>query len=204
MLRFVGRALLFEVRLYVCLLGWVVRRPAVTREQERIGYAKAVTPVLCLWIFASAAEIPLVHVLLPWPEAQKVSLVLGAWGLLWMLGLLASYQVRPHVVDVDGLRLRTGPVVDVPLAWADIASVRQDRRDMESTVRSLQVLETEDGTELAISVSGQVNVTVALRGTVVVRTPKGALHVTSVSFFADEPREVVARLRERMARAIAE
>lgn len=75
---------------------------------------------------------------------------------------------------------------------------------MESTVRSLQVLETEDGTELAISVSGQVNVTVALRGTVVVRTPKGALHVTSVSFFADEPREVVARLRERMARAVAE
>ena len=160
--------------------------------------------MLCLWIFASAAEIPLVHVLLPWPEAQKVSLVIGAWGLLWMLGLLASYQVRPHVVDADGLRLRSGPVVDVPVAWADIASVRHDRRDLESTVRSLQMLETEDGTELAIVVSGQVNVTVALRGTVVMRTPKGPLHVTAVSFFADEPREVVARLRERMARAVAE
>ena len=187
MLRIGGRALLFELRLYGCLLRWMVRRPAVTPGQERIGYAKAVAPVLCLWIFASAAEIPLVHVLLSWPEAQKVSLVIGAWGLLWMLGLLASYQVRPHVVDADGLRLRSGPVVDVPVAWADIASVRHDRRDLESTVRSLQMLETEDGTELAIVVSGQVNVTVALRGTVVVRTPKGPLHVTAVSFFADEP-----------------
>jgi hypothetical protein len=192
----------FELGLYVCLLRWGLRRPAVGAGQERIGYAKALTPVFCLWIFASAAEIPLLHVLRPWPTAQAVSIVLGAWGLFWMLGLLASYQVRPHVVDADGLRVRNGPLTDVRVAWGDIASVRQDRRDLESSVRSLQPRETDAGTDLQVGVSGQVNVEVTLRGPVVVRTPHGPLEVTVVSFFADEPREVVARLRERLAAGV--
>jgi hypothetical protein len=200
-LRFVGRALQFELGLYVCLLRWVVRRPAVAPGQQRIGYARVVTPVFCLWVFVCAAEIPLLHVLLPWHAARMVSIVLGVWGLFWMLGLLASYQMRPHVVDADGLRLRNGPVADVHVAWSDIASVRQDRRDLESSVRSLQPREADDGTELAVGVSGQVNVAVALRGPTVVRTPTGPMEVTAVSFFADEPREVVARLRERLAKS---
>lgn len=103
------RALLLEVAIYVCLLRWVLRRPAVRPREEPVGYAKAVTPVLCLWIFASAAEIPLLHVLLPWHAARVVSIVLGAWGLVWMLGLLASHRVRPHVLDADGSGCATGP-----------------------------------------------------------------------------------------------
>ena len=52
------RALLLEVAIYVCLLRWVLRRPAVRRREEPVGYAKAVTPVLCLWILA----LSLIHI----------------------------------------------------------------------------------------------------------------------------------------------
>jgi hypothetical protein len=201
---FLRRALVFELRLYVCLLRWVVRRPAVPRGAESIDYARAVTPVMGLWIFASAAEIPLLHVLLPWEAAQVVSLVLGAWGLFWMLGLLASFQVRPHLVGPAALRVRNGPVTDLGIAWADVRSVRMNRRDVPSSVRALQPRETEAGTDLQVVVNGQVNVEVVLRHPVTVRTHTGALEVTSVSFFADEPRETVARLRQHLAAVTTE
>ena len=196
---FVRRALWLELRLYACLIRWVLRRPEVAPGQEPIGYAQAVTPVLCLWIFASAAEIPLAHVLLPWHTARMVLLVLEAWGLVWMLGLLASYRVRPHVLDADGLRLRNGAVTDVRVAWADVARVRQERMDLESSVRSVQVRREDGATELQVGVSGQVNVVLELHGPVVVQTPKGPLEVTVVRFFVDEPRDVVSRLRESLA-----
>lgn len=197
------RALLLEVAIYVCLLRWVLRRPAVSPREEPVGYAKAVTPVLCLWIFASAAEIPLLHVLLPWHAARVVSIVLGAWGLVWMLGLLASYRVRPHVLDADGLRVCNGPRVDVRLAWVDVAEVRVDRRDLPSSVRSIQPRETEAGTDLQVAVSGQVNVCVRTRTPVTVRTPAGPVTVAAVSFFVDEPREAVARIRGHLERVRA-
>lgn len=199
MLGFARRALRLEVSIYVCLVRWVLRRPAVGPGQEPIGYARAVTPVLCLWIFASAAEIPLAHVLLPWHTARIVLLLLGAWGLVWMLGLLAGYRVRPHLLGSDELRLRNGPVTDVPVALSDVARVRHERMDLESSVRSLQVRESDGTTELQIGVSGQVNVVLDLHAPVVVRTPTGPLEVGAVRFFVDEPREVVTRLRESLA-----
>ena len=201
---FVRRALVFELMLYVSLLRWVARRPAVPPGEERIGYARAVTPVMGLWIFASAAEIPLLHVLLPWETARVISIVLGAWGLFWMLGLLASFQVRPHLVGPAGLRVRNGPVTDLRIAWSDVQSVRTNRRDVASSVRALQPRETEAGTDLQVVVNGQVNVEVLLHGPVTLRTAKESMVVTSVSFFADEPRETVALLREHLAAVRAE
>ena len=193
-------ALLLEVAIYACLLRWVLRRPAVRHGEEPVGYAKDVTPVLCLWIFASAAEIPLLHVLLPWHAARVVSVVLGAWGLVWMLGLLASYRVRPHVLDADGLRVRNGPRLDVRLEWGDIADVRVDRRDVPTSIRSVQPRETDTGTDLQIGVSGQVNVSVSTRTPVTVRTPAAPVTVSAVSLFVDDPREAVARMREHLER----
>ena len=48
--------------------------------------------------------------------------------------------------------------------------------------------------------SGQVNVSVRTRTPVTVRTPAGPVTVTAVSFFVDEPREAVARIREHLER----
>jgi hypothetical protein len=107
------------------------------------------------------------------------------------------------VLDTVGFRVRSGPLVDVRLDWADVASVRGDRRDLPSSMRSLQPRDTEAGTELQVGVSGQVNVYVELRAPVTVRTPSGPLEVAAVSFLVDEPREVVARMREHLARVHA-
>jgi hypothetical protein len=86
------------VRLYVALARWVARRPDVPAGAVPHGYDRTVTPVMWLWIFASAAELPLVHVLIPWEAVRITALVLGAWSLVWMVGLLASLKVYPHLL----------------------------------------------------------------------------------------------------------
>jgi hypothetical protein len=79
-------AVVFELTMYLNLLRWFFRRPSIASGDEPVGYAQEVTPVMSLWIFASASEMPIMHVLLPWRTAQLISIVLGMWTLVWMLG----------------------------------------------------------------------------------------------------------------------
>ena len=83
--RLVRHAVVFEIRLYRSLFRWTTRRPHIPGpDLEPFGYARDVTPVMWLWIFASAAELPLVHVLVPWEGVRLALLVVGVWGLAWM------------------------------------------------------------------------------------------------------------------------
>lgn len=105
------RPIRFELRIYAALARWVFRRPAVPAGADVIafGYGQGVVPVLWLWVFASVAEIPVVHVLLPWQTAQVIAFLVSAWGLAWMLGFLASHKVYPHLLMADALVVRHGP-----------------------------------------------------------------------------------------------
>ena len=58
-------AVRFEVALYVALTRWLLRRPDVPAGATPWGYARLVTPVLWLWIFGSATEVVVVHVITP-------------------------------------------------------------------------------------------------------------------------------------------
>jgi hypothetical protein len=76
-------------------------------------YAKEVSPLLGAFIVVSALELVVVHLVLPWATVRTVLLVLSIWGLVWMIGFLASMRVFPHLLDEAGLRLRYGTSVDV-------------------------------------------------------------------------------------------
>jgi hypothetical protein len=62
----------------------------------------------------------------------------------------------------------------------------------------LQPEETGQGTHLNVAVSGRVNLHLTLRERVQLSTKKGDLAVTGVSLWADEPREVVLRIRSHV------
>ena len=204
-LRLMKKAVLFELRLYRSLLRWVLRRPHIPQGTTPFGYSRQVTPVLWLWIFGSAAELPLVHVLVPWETVRIALLAIGVWGLVWMVGLLASLKVYPHLLDETALRIRHGASVDISVPWEDIASVATQRRDLPSSARTLQPRETEHGTELAVAVSGQVNVQIVLHKPITVPTGKGDLRVSRLGFLADEPQALAKRIRtELIARTPAD
>lgn len=196
----VKHAFLFEVRLYRSLFRWVTRRPDLGAEgDEPFTYARTVTPVMWLWIFASALELPLVHVLVPWEGVRVALLVVGVWGLAWMVGLLASLYVYPHLLSPTALRVRHGASTEVAVPWSAVSRVTTERRELPSTVWALQPEETEEGTLLRVGVSGVVNVHAQLREPTTLTTPKGPMEVVEVSLFADEPRALLEQARRFVA-----
>lgn len=198
--RLARHAVVFEYHLYRSLVRWVARRPDHGGPEDvPFTYAKAITPVMWLWIFASAAEIPLAHVLLPWESARTVLLLLGIWGVLWMVGLLASLYVHPHLLGPRELRVRSGALHSISVPWEHVASITYQRRDVTASIRTLQPREVEGGVDLQVEVSGQVNVAVRLHEPTVVTTAKGEMEIVELSFFADDPRPLVAQARKLLA-----
>ena len=111
-LSLVRRGVMFELRLYRSLLRWFARRPAVPGgDVEPFTYAKTVTPVMWLWIFASAAELPLVHVLIPW-EAVRIALL--------VVGERRPFALRPRPNRYTHDLSDRGAVVDLAPGHGDL------------------------------------------------------------------------------------
>lgn len=193
----VRRAVAFELGLYRSLYRWALRRGVPPDGgAEGFGYAGAVTPILWVFIILSAVEIPVFHVLLPWQTVRIILLVLGFWGLTWMVGLLASLRVHPHVLSDSGLRIRYGTSIDIAVPWEDVAEIRVRRRDLPSS-RSVQIEQAPSGAVLQIGVSSQTNVDAALREPRAVPLPKGSSEpITELRFYADDPGALVGRARQ--------
>ncbi|HVX44337.1 MAG TPA: hypothetical protein VHC49_10645, partial [Mycobacteriales bacterium] len=157
-----------------------------------IGYSGLITPVLWLGILVSAAEVVAFHLLVPWFVVRIVGLILGIWGLVWMIGLLASLSAYPHLLAETTLRVRHGPAHDLPIPLGAITAIRGRERDLPSSMRTVHTRPAGDGTEIQVGVSGRVNVTVDLDRPL---TLAGEPDCTRVSFWVDDPRSCVSRVR---------
>ncbi|MEV6525799.1 hypothetical protein AB0M43_28015 [Longispora sp. NPDC051575] len=190
------RAVSYELSMWRALYRWILRRPATTEPGARtFGYAWHVGPVLWVFIIVSAAEIPAVHLLLPWESVRGVALVLGVYGLLWMFGLLASMKVNLHVVAPSGLRIRYGPSIDVAVPWSAVASVGPRNRNLDRS-RTLQT----EGSALHIAVSSRTSVDIVFRAPTVLGLPGGDTEpLTELRVYADDPAGFVAAAREHLA-----
>jgi hypothetical protein len=191
-------AVRLEVSLYGALLRWVLRRPAVPAGTTPVGYGQLVAPMMGLWIFASALEVPLVHVLTPWEGVRIFLLVVSVWGLAWMIGMYAAIRTHPHLVDDDGIRLRYTTTVDVRLPWKAVGALHVDERTLPSTIRNLQRTGADEARQLHVAVSGRTNVTAELDAPTALLTGSGEETVVSVSFWVDEPRDFVRESRRRL------
>jgi hypothetical protein len=143
-------------------------------------------------------EIPVVHLVLPWPTVRRAVLVLSVYGLIWMVGMLAALRVHPHVVGADGLRVRHGTGVDITIPWDAIASVAARDRSLPSS-RTVQVVRSAAGRILHIGMSSQTRVDVTLREPRTVRLPRGRGElVAELRFHADDPGALVASARKHL------
>ena len=187
---FLKRALLLELRIYANIGRFIARRPAIPRGAAGFSHHKPVFTLLMIFIVLSAVEIPTVDLIVHrWPVVRVLFLILGIWGVTWMVGLLCAYLMRPHTVGPDGIRVREGLETDIPLSWDDIASVERGVRIDEP--KSPRITETEDGRMLSLRVQHETNVEIALEGPTLVRlpgrAPKGGRQaVTSVRLWTDD------------------
>ena len=198
--RLLWTALVFEVALYRSLARWVARRPDVPRGATPIGYDRLVSPMLWLWIFGSTVEVVVVEVVLrhldqPWAAALRLPLlVLGIWGVVWMVGMLASYRVRPHLLTDTELIARSGAHSRLVVPLEAVESARLVEHELPGVIRSLHV----DGELALVGVSSGTNLELTLAAPTTVPTSGGPVTVTRVGIWVDEPREIAARIRPRL------
>ncbi len=121
MIELVRKVVRWEIALWVSLYRLTFRRPMPMEPGARdFGYVRPVAPVLGVFIVVSAIDIVAVdlalrHFLPDWEWLRTVALVLGVWGLLWMIGLAANLVTHRHVVGPSGLRVRNSHTLTLDL-----------------------------------------------------------------------------------------
>lgn len=192
--------LLLELGIYASIARFIGRRPAVPHGAAGFSFHKPVLAILIVFILVSAVEIPIVDLIAHrWPAVRIPFLILGIWGLTWMLGLLCGYLVRPHTVGPDGIQVRDGLEVDIALSWDDIASVARDLRIEEE--KPPKIIESDDSRTLMMHINNETNVEIELERPTVVRLPGGGAlsgdqAVTVVRMWVDEPRQFLDEVRK--------
>ncbi|GAA3996244.1 hypothetical protein GCM10022247_15240 [Allokutzneria multivorans] len=93
-----------------------------------VGYSGESTTVLVALLVASLVEIVAVEFLVPWATVRWILLVLSVYGVLWLLGHIASLITRPHVVSSETLLLRNGTGLAVSFPLAAVRAVRTERK----------------------------------------------------------------------------
>ena len=197
-IRLARRAVMFELALYWSLLRWVSWRPHVPAGTRPFRYVGAVAPLLWAFIGVSALELVVLHLILPWAAVRITVDVLSVWGLVWMLGLMASFRVYPHLVARSGLRIRHGFGTDITVPWDAVAGVAVRERGRERS-RTVQLDRDDRGTLLHVVVASRTNVDVTFRRPVDIPLPGGTESVNGLRFFADDARELADRVRGLLA-----
>ncbi|MCD0451524.1 hypothetical protein LO762_20325 [Actinocorallia sp. API 0066] len=194
-LRKARRLLAIDVRGTVSLGLWAVRRKhGVPAGSVAVPYASAGNSLLLVFGFSMVVETIALEAMFRGMEAPPVlgavSLGLHVWALVAIVSMAAAYATRPHVVTREHVRIRHGAVFDLAVARARIADVRLAR----SYDEPYGVTFADD--VLVLGVSAETNVVLAFTEPVEVTRPLGGTaRVSTVRFYADEPRVAVAALR---------
>ncbi|GAB1645869.1 hypothetical protein [Krasilnikovia sp. MM14-A1259] len=190
----------YEWAMWRSLCRWILRRPLPLEAGAKpFSYLGAVNAILWAFIVLSAVEIPIFDLILrhvlPWEHLRRTVLVLGIYGLLWMIGLMAMLRMHPHVAGPAGLRIRNGATFELLVPWDAVASARGRYRSLPSS-RTVHLEEDASGTVLSIGAGRQTSVDLVLRQPVAFDLPSGrAENVTEVRLYADQPDALVALAR---------
>jgi hypothetical protein len=189
----------YEMGIWRSLVMWLFRLRTGPPGARPHRYAGPVTPVLIVFIAVSAIELPIVHMLLPWETVRLIVDIISVWGLFWMIGLLASVRVHPHLVTDEGIWVRYGTSVDVMVPWDAVASVRSHGRAVERG-KTVHYEQTPAGRVVSVLVMKQTTVDLVLRDpTVFEDLPRhGDEPVVELRLYADDPGPLVSEIRERL------
>jgi hypothetical protein len=179
-MRWAPRLLTFELRLLRSLLLLVLGRvDGVGPGDVALPYARAATATGVLFAGLSVAELVVVELLVPWPAVRHALLLVGAWGLFVVAGLLAMNRTHPHVARRDVLVVRSGGLVTVHVPWDAVTRVERRPRHEHSGWA------IEEG-HLHLPVAGSTAIDLALARPLAVRAGRRTGLVTRISLAVDD------------------
>jgi len=187
-----GRKLLrWELNGWRDLYRWVFRRPRVEPGAEGFSYLGPIRPILITFISLSAVEVVAIDLIMQrWPSVRLAILILGIWGVTFMLGYTAGLVTTPHSVGPSGLRIRYSHSFDLRIDWSDVAVVRTQWQGLAES-KTFQVRPSSAGPVLHIPMGSETNTAVTLRHPITVPLPTGEVSVVAVHFHADDAKGLV-------------
>jgi hypothetical protein len=193
----VAKVILFEPRLWVCLARWATGR--YPKEGFRYDASLRITiwAAVALVVVEGAILDLLLDLLLPGTVWVWVSIGLHLYGLAVLLGFLASWATRPHLLDEHALRLRDGIFTELMIPYAAIRYARVARQP--NLGRSGLKIDGSTG----VLACGDATVALILDPTqpVTVTSRSGRLSLASLAITVDQPHEFCDALRARRAPA---
>lgn len=119
------RPVVVEIRSFLSLCLAIRGRRRVPAAASGYGYTQGTMTFPIIMVALSLVELVVVHLLVPWPWLRIVLLVLTVWGVVFMLGYLATRVVNPHLVSADALTLRWGHHAVLTTPMANVASAQR-------------------------------------------------------------------------------
>jgi hypothetical protein len=194
----IKRATLAELHGYQSIYRFVLHRPRVPVGAVGFSYHRPILAILIVFIAVSAVEVAVVDLIVSrWPRIRIPFLVVGIWGLVWMLGLLFGMLTRPHAIGPDGLRIRYGAETDIPLAWERIDSVAIRKRTAPEKEPKVTV-DADDAASLHLRINNETNLHIELDRPTAVRLPSGIETVSTVTLHADDPQGFLNEVRRHI------
>ncbi|MFF5110286.1 hypothetical protein [Streptosporangium sp. NPDC000509] len=191
----VRRLVGFELKGMVSAFLWITRRrDGVPPGATAAPYTREQTSVQLVLLSVLVVETVGIELLLralgvPYGVRLAV-LVADAYGVVYVLMIIAACVTRPHVVTTEELRVRYGMYFDLRVPRQLISSVRLSRNYNESGMITVA------DRRLSVVVSSQTNVVIELTEPVtVVRPLGGRAEATTIRFFTDTPEALLGALR---------
>ena len=189
------RAVLMELRGYQSIYRFMFRRPKVPAGAEGFSYHQPILAIMIVFIAVSTVEVVVVdRIVSGWTYIRIPLLIISIWGLVWMLGLLFGMLVRPHAVGPDGIRVRYGSEVDIPIAWHYVCSIAYRKQTAQHKQPKVTIDDNGDAT-LHMRIQNETNIEVRLERPVPLKLPHGTETVSTVKLYADDPKRFVDAVR---------
>jgi len=195
----IAAAVLHEARLLADLGRLLVgKRAGVSPSAVGFSYSAGTTRTASIFVVISLIELAVVHVLVPWGWLRLTLLVVSAYALILLLGIIAGRIVNPHLVSSETIEFRNGAHVVCFVQTANIERI--------ALKRSFAPLSPEilpDERELRLATVDGLNFELRLREPIMasllsplVRSEKAAKVVT-VRGYVDQPEEFVQLVASR-------
>lgn len=198
----VARLFALEARLWLTIARWLTRRGPTGPSAFSYHRRSALGLLVGFCVLTTPLELLLWEVVIPWPWLRVALFVLGIYGLIWVIGLYASLQTRPHQLDDHGVRVHYGLLATARIPYDAIAAIAAERRVAPKHNDGVQIVEEAPASPgvpphavAFVGVSGKTDVTIRLdRPLAIERLFGPGAPVTVFHLAADDPAGFVAAI----------
>lgn len=185
----VAAVLWHELGIATAVVRTLRGRAEVAPGETPLAYGRDQLAFIVVMCGVSVGEILVFGLLVPWEWLRVVALVVGVYGMFWVLGFYCAMRTRPHVVGRGRVELRCAHLSSVRVPLEAIELVRESLTS--TSTRNLHL----DAEVLTVTLSGTTTMELVLRDGTRLDVKGSVEPVSLVRFSCDDQESARAVLR---------